>query len=124
MEFEQEKPISTIKNASTQASSDTFATKPGDAFQAAVNKFRVRLSAEENSDFQETTYEQLCQTVFRIQQEQEYAKSMMNLNRIQSCIEALNEFGKVVEVFLNVSYVSFVWGPIKFLLLVRSQLLL
>ena len=44
----------------------------------------------------------------------------MNLSRIQSFLEAMNQFGKVVEMFLNVSEaVAFIWGPMKFLLLVR-----
>lgn len=70
-------------------------------------------------EFQETTYDQLCHEIFRIQREQESLKSLMNLSRIQSCLEAMEQFGKIVEVFLNVTdVVAFVWGPIKFLLLV------
>jgi hypothetical protein len=44
---------------------------------------------------------------------------MMNLSRIRSCLEAMDQFGKVIEIFLNVSdAVAFVWGPMKLLLLV------
>ena len=44
----------------------------------------------------------------------------MNLSRILGFLEAMNQFGKVVEVFLNTSDIlAFVWGPVKFILLVR-----
>jgi hypothetical protein len=91
-----------------------------DALRAAVLKFRARLSGSQLTEFKSTTYEQLCDEVLKIQREQESNKSMMNLSRIQACLEAMNEFGKTIEVFLNVSdVICFIWGPIKFLLLVR-----
>lgn len=90
-----------------------------DALRAAVVKFRARLSGQELIDFQTTTYEQLCRKILQIQRDQENTRKMMNLSRIQSCLEAMNQFGKTIEVFLNVSdAVAFVWGPMKFLLLV------
>jgi len=43
----------------------------------------------------------------------------MNLARVKSCLEAMHQFGQVIEIFLNVSdAVAFVWGPMKFILLV------
>ncbi|KAF2261162.1 C2H2 domain-containing protein [Lojkania enalia] len=91
------------------------------AFRAAYTKFRARLPGDQLQNFEKTTYEQLCQELIRIQYEQEKLKTMMDLSRIQSCLEALTQFGKVVEVFLNVSeVVAFVWGPIKFLLMTAS----
>lgn len=95
----------------------------GAPFKAALVKFRARLSGTQLTEFQSTTYEQLCQEIIRIQHDQENQKTLMNLSRIQSCLEAMNQFGKVIEVFLNVSdVVAFVWGPIKFLLLVIKAL--
>lgn len=45
---------------------------------------------------------------------------MRNLSRILGFLEAMKQFGAVVEVFLNTSDIlAFVWGPLKFLLLVR-----
>lgn len=59
------------------------------------------------------------QEIDRVQVEQEKTKKLMDLYRIQGCLEALKQLGQVVEIFVNVSdCVAFVWGPMKFLLLV------
>lgn len=49
---------------------------------------------------------------------------MMHMGRITSFLEAMEQFGKVIEVFLNVAdMLAFVWGPVKLLLLVFFLLL-
>ncbi|KAF2114940.1 C2H2 domain-containing protein [Lophiotrema nucula] len=95
---------------------------PSQAFMAAYTKFRARLTGDQLQKFQDTTFDNLCHEIGRIQVEQENHKRMMNLSRIQSCLEALDQFGKVIEIFLNVSdAVAFVWGPIKFLLITATN---
>lgn len=112
-------PATNRSYTSTQQSSNEKSSTGSAAFQAAYTKFRAKLPGNQLVEFQKTSYEQLCQEIIRIQHEQESKKKMMNLARIQGCLEAMNQFGKTVEVFLNVSdAVAFVWGPIKFLLLV------
>jgi hypothetical protein len=92
---------------------------PSLAFRRALDDFRTRLSADELSQFKSTTYEQLLYELKLLQQKQEKIKEMKNLNRIQSFLEGMNHIGKTIEVFLNVDRaVCFVWGPVKFLLLV------
>ncbi|KAF1946974.1 C2H2 domain-containing protein [Clathrospora elynae] len=94
---------------------------PGEALTRAIKKFRARLTGKDLTDFGNTTYEQLCNEIGRIQKEQETRMEMMNLSRIQSCLEAMHQFGKVIDIFLNVSNaVAFVWGPMKLLLLTAS----
>ncbi|KAF1829385.1 C2H2 domain-containing protein [Decorospora gaudefroyi] len=94
---------------------------PGEAFTRALTKFRARLTGKDLIYFGNATYGQLCGDILRIQKEQESRMEMMNLSRIKSCLETMNEFGRVIEVFLNVSdAVAFVWGPMKFLLLTAS----
>jgi hypothetical protein len=45
----------------------------------------------------------------------------MNLTRIRRFLEAMDQYGKVIEVFLNdSSMLCVVWGPMKFCLQVRS----
>ena len=97
-------------------------TQPGsDAYRGAVLKFRARLSGDKLTDFKSTTYEGLLHEILRIQRDQENNKAMLNFSRIQSFLEAMEQFSKTIEVFLNVSdAVAFVWGPVKFLLLVSS----
>jgi len=111
-----------IGSLSSQSTQIRAPIQPGsNAFRSAVLRFRARLSGDKLTDFKNTTHEELVHEIMRIQQEQENNKNMINLSRIQSFLEAMDQFGKTIEVFLNVSdAVAFVWGPIKFLLLVQS----
>jgi hypothetical protein len=94
----------------------------GAALTRAINEFRNRLTGAELNDFKVATYPQLCKELMDIQKKQEDRKETMNLARIRSCLEAMQQFGQVIEIFLNVSdAVAFVWGPMKFLLLVSSS---
>jgi hypothetical protein len=112
----------------SQASVSTVppATGPavGTSFQAALTRFQNRLTGKDLMEFKATTYDKLCHEIALLQQEQESLKSMMNLSRLQSFIEAMDQFGKVIEIFLNVSdVVAFVWGPVKLLLLVCAPII-
>jgi hypothetical protein len=92
-----------------------------DTFQKTLESFKTRLNSKEREDFQFTTLEDVRQTIAHIQAEQGNQKTMMNLNRLESFLEAMNQFGNVIEVFLNASnFVCFIWGPMKFLLQVTS----
>jgi hypothetical protein len=92
---------------------------PLEAFSKALTAFRTRLSAEELSKFQNTTYDDLLGDLMRLQEKQEKTKEMVNLSRIQAFLEGMLHLGKTIEVFVNVNeVVCFVWGPVKFLLLV------
>lgn len=85
--------------------------------EIAVEKFIKDNPKHQLSQFRKTTYNDLCHAVSRVQQDQENRRETMNLARIQSFLEAMNQFGKVIEVFLNVAdALAFVWGPMKFLL--------
>jgi hypothetical protein len=101
-----------------------MATSPprvGTAFLSALTKFQASISKDQVAEFRNTTYDQLCQEMMRLQHEQERLKTMMNMGRIESCLEAMHQFSKTVEIYLNVSdAVAFIWGPIKFLLLVKQ----
>jgi hypothetical protein len=104
---------------STLGSNSIPRRPPLEAFSKALTSFRTRLSAEELSKFQNTTYDDLLSDLMRLQQKQEKAKEMMNLSRIQAFLEGMQHLGKTIEVFVNVNeVVCFVWGPVKFLLLV------
>ncbi|KAF8462703.1 hypothetical protein BDZ91DRAFT_327772 [Kalaharituber pfeilii] len=47
---------------------------------------------------------------------------MRNINRIRPFIDAMQQYGKIIEVFLDLTnFVAFVWGPMKFLLQVTSN---
>jgi hypothetical protein len=121
MSFQQSSRTSTgaLSQQPTLVGGNTPPHPPGEACTRAIKKFRARLTGKDLADFGNTTYEQLCRDIVRIQNEQEGRMEMMNLSRIRSCLEAMEQFGKVIEIFLNVSdAVAFVWGPMKLLLLV------
>ncbi|PVI07637.1 C2H2 domain-containing protein [Periconia macrospinosa] len=92
------------------------------ALQAAVLKFKNKLPPQQLVGFKDVTYDDLRDQIMKIQNDQEHNMKIMNLSRIQSCLEAMHQFGKVIEVFLNISdVIAFVWGPMKFLLLTASN---
>ena len=87
--------------------------------ERAIDEFRRRVNATELIEFRETTYRSLCEKLLKVQERQEARLETMNLARIKHCLEAMHQFGQVIEIFLNVSdAIAFVWGPMKFLLLV------
>lgn len=89
-------------------------------FQRVLTKFSSRLTKEEVDKFKFTDLKDVQQTIVDIQEQQARRKGMRNLTRVLAFVEAMDQFGKVVEVFVNTSTIlAFVWGPIKFLLLVR-----
>lgn len=93
-----------------------------DSFRSILSSFKKRLTQKEQDDFQFATLEGVRLEMARIQREQASRKEMMNMPRIQSFLEAMEQFGKVIEVFLNTSeFVAFIWGPVKFILQVRQQ---
>lgn len=92
-------------------------------FQTALKKFQARLTSSEQDNFECTTLEDVQREILKIQHRQESLKSMVNMSRIQSFVEAMGQFGKVIEVFSNASpFVAYIWGPIKFILQVNCPL--
>ena len=101
-----------------------MASKPSidDNFQRVLDKFSSRLTKKELEDFQFSSLKDVQVAVTAIQDEQGRRKSMMNLTRVQRFLEAMDQYGKVIEVFLNASSIlCFVWGPMKFCLQVRNE---
>lgn len=96
-----------------------MANASSNGFERALQIFRARLSPEEDANFQITGIDDLRTTILSIQSDQRARKIMVHMKRIESFLEAMEQFGKVIEVFLNVTnYLAFIWGPIKLLLLV------
>ncbi|KAH7065669.1 hypothetical protein BKA63DRAFT_571819 [Paraphoma chrysanthemicola] len=93
-------------------------------FTQALDDFKATagLSPDEIASFQLTTLHDLKRHVSAIQDDQRKKKKQQYMKRLGSFLDAMEQYGKVVEVFLNVSnFVAFIWGPIKFLLLVARN---
>lgn len=92
---------------------------PTNGFQRALKDFESRLKPSEKTQFKATTLDDLKVTILAIQSNQRSRKQMMHMGRIMSFLEAMEQFGKVIEVFLNVTnMLAFIWGPVKLLLVV------
>lgn len=92
-----------------------------DTFQQVLSKFTTRLTRQELDDFKFASLDDVWKTVHSIQKDQSRRKEMMNLPRIQRFLEAMGQYGQVIEVFLNASSIlCFVWGPMKFCLQVSD----
>lgn len=79
-------------------------------FQRALTRFKSHLSPTEQEEFSVTSLEDVQEAIAKIQDTQASKRNMRNLNRIKSFLEAMEQYGKVVEVFLNVSEIlAFVW---------------
>ena len=89
----------------------------GDTFQAVLNDFKTRLTVKELESFQFAKLDDVRHCILRRQREQEQFRTMMNMTRLESFLEAMKQFGKIIEVFGNSSsFVGFVWGPMKLIL--------
>ncbi|KAF2096252.1 C2H2 domain-containing protein [Rhizodiscina lignyota] len=92
-----------------------------DSFDTALTKFKTRLTPKELKDFEFTTLEDVQTTAIQIQKTQEVTRTNMNMTRIKSFLEAMEQFGSIVEVFLNANeFIAFIWGPMKFMLQAAS----
>jgi hypothetical protein len=90
-----------------------------DSFRNVLEDFTKRLTNQELETFKLTSLQDLQDAVGKIQAEQAARRESMNMTRIRSFLEAAEQFGSVVEVFLNTTeFLAFVWGPMKFLLVV------
>jgi hypothetical protein len=96
-----------------------------DAFEDILADFKINLTPKELQDFEFVTLNDVRETALRIQKDQEHLKTMMNMARLESFFEAMNQFGEVLGVFGNASiFVAFVWGPLKFILQVMKSVII
>lgn len=81
-----------------------------DSFQRALNRFKKDLPQNLIQQFSICTLEDVQQACRDIQAQQGQAGELRNMARLRSFIEAMNQLGQVIEVFLNVhEIVCFIW---------------
>jgi hypothetical protein len=109
-------------STSTTLGATSITQLPSDhPLKVAVDKFTKDNSKANLAQFTNTTYDELRNAINQIQSKQHARRELRNFARIQSFLEAMEQFGKVIEVFLNVADpLAFVWGPMKFLLQVLT----
>jgi hypothetical protein len=80
------------------------------AFQKALDNFRSNLTPGDQDEFRYTTLEDLQRSILKIQEKHASGRKAKNMTRLNSFLEAMEQYGKVIEVFLNTSeFVAFVW---------------
>ncbi|OAP56381.1 hypothetical protein AYL99_09560 [Fonsecaea erecta] len=90
-------------------------------FEDELRKFKNRLDGKQLRGFECTSLKNVEDALEDIQKRQEAQRELRNLTRIRRFLEAIEQFGRVIEVFTNSSqYVGYLWGPLKFLLQVSS----
>lgn len=68
------------------------------------------------------TLEELEHAIQDLEARQADRKSLRYLSKIKPCLNALDEYSKTIELFVNVKpEMAFIWGPIKVCLLVRRS---
>ncbi|ROW06784.1 hypothetical protein VMCG_04013 [Cytospora schulzeri] len=91
------------------------------SFKKALDKLLGSLTAEQRQEFGNTTLTDVKDQIQKIQDKYGSTKRLRNMARLSKFLEAMEQLEQVVSVFLNVnSSVAFVWGPIKFFLLVAA----
>ena len=95
---------------SASGSGSQHATNNPAAFHTSLSNLRSKLSQKEIQDFQFASLDELRTAMDDIQQQQVRRGSLQCLVRIQPFLLAMEQYGKVVEVFLNTSNIlAFVW---------------
>ncbi|KAF4535903.1 Ankyrin repeat protein [Lasiodiplodia theobromae] len=90
-------------------------------FGKVLGSFKAKLTQDEYEDFCFATLDDLKQTVVEIQAEQGSARRLQNLRRLDAFLEAMEQYDKVVQIFLNAAdLLAFIWGPAKFILITAS----
>ncbi|KAF8444436.1 hypothetical protein BDZ91DRAFT_853780 [Kalaharituber pfeilii] len=93
-------------------------------FRGTLSNFQNSLSPVQGQGFANTALEALQRCIGDIQTEQVIMRNMRNINRIRPFIDVMQQYGKIIEVFLNVTnFLAFIWGPMKFLFQVTGKYL-
>jgi hypothetical protein len=79
-------------------------------FSLSLKSFVDTLTEEQKNDFRFSTLEDFKTAAAAIQNLQGSGKKMRNLARLRCFLEAMEQYGKVIEVFVNTSeLVGFIW---------------
>jgi hypothetical protein len=78
-----------------------------------LSKKRDHLKQTEKEQFQWTDFDSLKTSIKEIQAEQASKNKMRNWGRLKAFLEGMEQYEKLIEVFLNASdYLAFVWVSI------------
>lgn len=85
-------------------------TSTATIFDKSLDRFKIGLSDREKEDFALTSLGEVHDVILGIQKRHASERRMQNMARIQAFLDNMENYGKVIEVFLNVSsFIAFVW---------------
>lgn len=85
-------------------------TSAKEALHRCLEDFKKDLKGRDAKNFQDATLESLEETIGQLQKKQHFERRQRSLARLARFLEAVNEYGKVIEVFCNSNiFVPFVW---------------
>ncbi|KAI0549688.1 WD40 repeat-like protein [Xylaria curta] len=88
-----------------------------DSFHKALKRFKKALPPNLVDEFSVCSLDDVRDICREIQDAHGRNGTLRHMRRLEPFIEAMEQFGKVIEMFANVNeIVCFIWGPIKFLL--------
>jgi hypothetical protein len=83
-------------------------------FYSALDRFKIGLSEREKEDFELTSLDEVHNVILEIQKKHASERRMQNMNRLESFVEGMEQYGSVIEVFLNTSsFIAFVWVSLR-----------
>lgn len=87
-----------------------FNGSPSPIFQRAVDKFTGSLGVKKREEFAACSLDDVQRTVMTVQNRRGSQKEMRNMARLQAFLEAMDQYRKVVEAFLNCTpFLGYVW---------------
>lgn len=87
-----------------------MATVDPSPFDNALASFKASLGPRISTQFAMTTLKDLKQEVSDMQNKQNSKRRLQNMHRLHGIIIAMEQYGKVIEVFLNANDIlAFVW---------------
>lgn len=90
--------------------------------KSAFDNLTRAVTPQDLRDFKDTTLEDVWKAARQIEREQGKRSYLQNMRRIEPALETLGSYAKCIEVFCQgFPFMSFVWGPIKFILLLARQ---
>ncbi|KAI8711491.1 hypothetical protein NCS52_01412800 [Fusarium sp. LHS14.1] len=99
-----------------------MAANANDGFVRALDGFRTTLTPEQQEDFSFNSLQDVKDKIQSIQDRHGPEKKLRNMKRLSKFLAGMEQVEELVTIFLNVhEVVAFVWGPIKFALMIASN---
>ncbi|EEU36073.1 uncharacterized protein NECHADRAFT_102084 [Fusarium vanettenii 77-13-4] len=99
-----------------------MAANAKDGFTRALDGFRTTLTPQQQKDFSFNTLQDVQARIQSIQARYGPEKKFRNMKRLSKFLDGMKQVEELVTIFLNVhEVVAFVWGPIKFALMIASN---